>query len=160
MTAPEPLPYRPGVGILLFDAKGRVFLARRSDFADAWQMPQGGVDAGETPAEAALRELHEETGVASAEIVAETADWLSYDLPPELAAAMWGGRFRGQRQKWFAIRFLGEESEIDLGGTHGEFDRWRWAEPAQAIRLIVPFKRPLYEAVFRELAPWLRAAEP
>jgi putative (di)nucleoside polyphosphate hydrolase len=150
------LPYRLGVGIMLFDKKGRVFVARRVDAkADAWQMPQGGIDGDEEPRAAALRELEEEIGTANAIILAESRDWHAYDLPPHLIGRVWGGRFRGQRQKWFAARFLGQDSEIDLDTAHPEFDAWQWVALAKLPALIVPFKRDLYMALvedFRHLA--------
>jgi len=144
----DALPYRRGVGIALFNAKGKVFVAQRLDSpGPAWQMPQGGIDKGETPLDAAWRELHEETGVTSAELIAESDGWLSYDLPPELAATLWKGKYRGQEQKWYAFRFTGKESEIDIAGEHPEFSEWKWADFRTTPELIVPFKRPLYEKV-------------
>jgi putative (di)nucleoside polyphosphate hydrolase len=124
------------------------------DGLSAWQMPQGGIDADETPTEAASRELYEETGTDKAEIIAETRDWLCYDLPAPLAATSWGGRYRGQRQKWFLMRFLGEDIDIDLTRHEAEFDVWKWVDPAELPGLIVDFKRPVYIALldkFREL---------
>ncbi|MBI1243522.1 MAG: RNA pyrophosphohydrolase [Alphaproteobacteria bacterium] len=150
--------YRPGVGILLFDLKGRAFVGERNDAPGAWQMPQGGIDAGEEPRAAAMRELAEETGVSAAEFVGETEDWLTYDLPAELAARVWDGRYAGQTQKWFAARFLGTDADIDLDAHEAEFDRWRWAELETLPDLIVPFKRKLYEAILEELAPVVRAS--
>lgn len=149
--------YRPGVGILLFDPAGRAFVGQRNDAPGAWQMPQGGIDEAENPRAAALRELAEETGVRAAEIVGETQDWIAYDLPAELASRMWGGRFAGQRQKWFAARFTGTDADIDLDAHEAEFDAWRWVALDELAGLIVPFKRPLYEAVVAELAPFVRA---
>ena len=146
---PSALPYRKGVGILLLNGEGRVFVGRRIDTtAEAWQLPQGGIDPGETPQEAALRELEEETGARSVEIIAESRDWLSYDLPPELAGKVWGGRYRGQQQKWFAMRFLGGDGDINIETEHPEFNAWRWAGPAELPQQIVAFKRPLYDATF------------
>jgi putative (di)nucleoside polyphosphate hydrolase len=116
----------------------------------AWQMPQGGIDAGETPTQAALRELYEETGTDKAEIVAETRGWLHYDLPPPIAVTAWRGRFRGQRQKWFLMRFEGEDSDIDLTRHDAEFDLWKWVAPAELPGLIVAFKRPVYVALLDE----------
>jgi putative (di)nucleoside polyphosphate hydrolase len=156
--------YRPGVGIMLVDSAGRVLVARRIDkAAEAWQMPQGGIDAGETPEEAALRELEEEVGTRKAEIVAES-DWLPYDLPEELRDKLWGGRYRGQRQKWFLCRFTGDDRDILLDRhVHPEFNAWRWVEPAELPALIVPFKRALYERVLAEfhdhLVNWRAAAD-
>jgi putative (di)nucleoside polyphosphate hydrolase len=149
----ESLPYRPCVGILLLDARGRVWVGRRADHggaADAegpgtwWQMPQGGMDEGEKPEAAALRELYEETGVRSVHVLGRSRDWLLYDLPPELVGVAWEGRYRGQKQIWFAMRLEGDESEIDIGPRDGhaaEFDAWRWADVAELPRLVVPFKR-------------------
>jgi putative (di)nucleoside polyphosphate hydrolase len=152
------LPYRLGVGIMLFDKEGRVFVARRIDAkADAWQMPQGGIDGDEAPRAAALRELEEEIGTANAMILAESRDWHAYDLPPHLIERVWGGRFRGQRQKWFAARFLGADAEIDLDTAHPEFDAWQWVEVERLASLIVPFKRKLYTALISEFGHLARA---
>lgn len=149
------LPYRRGVGILLLNSDRRIFVGRRIDQrAEAWQMPQGGIDAGEDPAAAAMRELAEEIGTDKAEIIAESAGWIRYDLPEDIAGRVWGGRYRGQEQKWFLLRFAGSDTDIDLeGGGHPEFDAWRWVRLEEAPNLIVPFKRPLYEAVVAEFAP-------
>ena len=156
--------YRPCVGIMLLNARNEVWVGRRADIAQPeghphwWQMPQGGIDDDEDTAAAALRELREETGVCSATILAESAQWHYYDLPPHLQGVAWGGRWCGQRQRWFAMRFTGADSEIDIGGNHGhkaEFDAWRWAPLPDLIGLIVPFKRDVYEKVveeFRHLA--------
>jgi putative (di)nucleoside polyphosphate hydrolase len=152
------LPYRPCVGLLLLNPAGKVFVGRRIDSVqeadNIWQMPQGGIDAGETPREAALRELHEEIGTDKAEIVAESRHWLHYDLPPHLVGKVWKGRYRGQKQRWFALRFLGEDSDIDLATAHPEFDAWQWVELDDVPDLVIPFKRDTYRAVvseFREL---------
>jgi putative (di)nucleoside polyphosphate hydrolase len=122
----------------------------------AWQMPQGGIDPGETPREAALRELKEETGTDKAVVLGESRDWLHYDLPEGLAGGIWGGRYRGQRQKWFAMRFTGEDGDIDPAATeHPEFDAWEWVAPELLPDLIVPFKRPLYRDILAEFhAHW------
>lgn len=158
----ERRPYRRGVGIVLLDARGLVFAGRRLDASlDAWQMPQGGVDEGESAQDAALRELKEEVGTTNATILAETEEWLAYDLPPGLRDRVWGGRYRGQMQKWFAMRFLGEDDEIDIATAHPEFSAWRWFEAEELLRGIVPFKRALYERVFTEFRRFLgRRAEP
>ena len=145
------LPYRRGVGIVLFNDQGRVFVAQRLDNpGPAWQMPQGGIDEGEQPIDAAWRELHEETGIKSAKMLAESSGWLRYDLPPDLAKTLWKGRYRGQEQKWYAFRFTGAESEIDIAGEHPEFSAWKWADFRQVPELIVPFKRDLYRQVVAE----------
>ena len=154
------LPYRPGVGVMLLDRAGRVFVAQRIDTSsDAWQMPQGGIDDDESPRQAALRELREEVGTAKAEIIAEARDWTRYDFPAELVPKRWGGRFRGQEQKWFALRFLGTDADIDIATEEPEFRAWRWADLAELPDLIVPFKRRMYEdliAEFGHLAAGLR----
>ncbi len=147
------LPYRSGVGIVVFNSDGHVFVGRRIDqTAETWQMPQGGIDPGETPIQAALRELEEETGIRSVEILAETSDWLVYDLPPELLGKAWKGRYRGQRQKWFAARMTGPESEIDLATSHPEFNAWRWMPIDQIEAQAVAFKRDLYREIVAQFA--------
>ena len=148
------LPLRRCVGIMVLNDDGRVLVAQRSDrTSDAWQMPQGGIDAGETPRQAALRELEEEIGTANVVIIGETPGWLDYELPPDLVGRVWRGRYRGQKQKWFAVRFLGDDSEINLDrGAHTEFDHWRWLEPALLPEVIVPFKKAVYEALLVEFA--------
>ena len=151
------LPYRPCVGVMLADARGRVFVGERIDTPGAWQMPQGGIDKGETPRAAALRELEEETSVAKALVTveAEHPDWIVYDLPPELVGKVWKGRFRGQRQKWFLMRYRGRDDQIALDTKHPEFSAWRWAAPDEVPALIVPFKRDVYNRVLTAFAPQL-----
>lgn len=158
---PTTLPYRPGVGLMLFNQEGAVFAARRIDTpADAWQMPQGGIDEGETPAQAALRELEEEIGTGKAEIIGESAVWLTYDLPADLVGKAWKGRYRGQTQKWFALRFTGRDSDINIQTEHPEFAEWRWVPFDQLVALIVPFKRDIYRAVCQEFAAIARSFRP
>ena len=156
MAAVDDLPYRSGVGVVLFNAEGHVFVGRRIDqSSEAWQLPQGGIDEGEKPKEAARRELKEEIGTDKVKFIAETSDWISYDLPPELVGHVWKGRYRGQKQKWFAARFVGADRDIDIATKHPEFDAWRWVPIDQLSALIVPFKRDLYRRVvdeFRHLA--------
>jgi putative (di)nucleoside polyphosphate hydrolase len=140
-------PYRRGVGIVLVNAKGRVFVAERIDTKDAWQMPQGGIDKGETPREAALRELHEETGTDKARIIGVTRSWLRYDLPADLQSKVWKGKYRGQEQKWFLMRFTGIDADINLETGHPEFARWKWMALSHVPRAIVGFKREIYKQV-------------
>jgi len=144
--------YRPAVGIMLLNPLGKVFVGRRLDMpaTPAWQMPQGGIDAGETPRQAAFRELREEIGTAEAEIIGESRGWLQYDLPAELAGTVWGGRYHGQRQKWFLMSFTGRDSDINLATDHPEFDTWQWVAPMRLPELIVPFKRQLYTEILAE----------
>jgi putative (di)nucleoside polyphosphate hydrolase len=144
MTAPEK-PYRQGVGVVLLNDVGKVFVAQRIDTTEpAWQMPQGGIDKGEDPYAAASRELEEETGVTSATLIAETNDWLRYDLPSDLQAKMWKGKYRGQEQKWYLMRFTGTDDEINLDTEHPEFSEWKWANFRTIPELIVEFKQDLY----------------
>ncbi len=150
----EGLPYRPGVGIMLLNKNSQVFVAKRIDTAeDAWQMPQGGIKNGEDPRQAALRELKEEVGTSSVKIIAESQQWLQYDLPSGFVSKVWKGRFRGQRQKWFALRFLGEDHDINIHTTKPEFDAWKWVNSADLLDLIVPFKRGLYGKIIEEFSP-------
>jgi putative (di)nucleoside polyphosphate hydrolase len=152
---PGEMTYRPCVGVMLLNGQGRVWFGRRSDKINDegtghwWQMPQGGIDEGEDPKLACLRELYEETGVRSAHVIAEAPEWFNYDLPEHLIGKSWGGRYRGQTQKWFALRFTGEDSEIDLKppGHKQEFDLWRWATMDEIVRDVVPFKREVYQKV-------------
>lgn len=152
------LPYRPAAGVMLLNAENKVFVAQRLDSTlEAWQMPQGGLDPGEEPRAGALRELEEETGIPArltAEIACATEE-LFYDLPDDLVGKMWKGKYRGQRQTWFLLRFLGTDADIDLETPHPEFRAWKWAEPGDLPDMIVPFKRRLYEDVLREFAAFL-----
>jgi putative (di)nucleoside polyphosphate hydrolase len=153
--------YRPAVGIMLLNGDGAVFVGRRIDMPlglDAWQMPQGGIDPGESPRQAALRELKEEVGTDKAEFLAESRTWRHYDVPPEIGSRLWSGRYRGQRQKWFAMRFTGTDADIDVATEHPEFDAWRWVAAMQLPELIVPFKRQLYLDVLDEFRGHCRRA--
>lgn len=155
---PEGLPYRPCAGVVLMNAEGLVFAGQRIDMPGAWQMPQGGIDGDETPRDAALRELTEETGVSpdKVEVLAETPGWVYYDLPPELLGKVWKGRYGGQRQKWVLMRFLGEDADIRIDTDHPEFQEWRWMPPTALLENIVPFKRGVYEEVLAAFQGWLR----
>jgi putative (di)nucleoside polyphosphate hydrolase len=157
--------YRPNVGAMLFNREGLVFVGQRNDVNDiekdsgSWQMPQGGIDEGEDPRRAVLRELKEETGTDKAEIVAETEGWFRYDIPSIVTGKLWHGKYKGQRQKWFALRFLGGDADIDIAAHDPpEFAGWKWANLDELSSLIVPFKRDVYAAVIRELGPAVRAA--
>ena len=158
MIEPDSLPYRPCVGVVLIDARGLVFAGPRIDSpSPAWQMPQGGIDEGETPREAAYRELWEETGVTrdKVEFVGKTHGWVTYDLPPELLGKVWGGKYRGQRQKWFLFRFKGQDADVKIASEHPEFSTWRWILVDEMVESIVPFKRAVYEEVVRSFRAYL-----
>ncbi|MCX7379653.1 MAG: RNA pyrophosphohydrolase [Alphaproteobacteria bacterium] len=159
MIDPTTLPYRPNVGAVLFDRRGMVFVARRADFPNAegpaggWQLPQGGIDANEDPRGAVLRELAEEIGTDRAEIIGEQPEWFTYDLPPELLGVALGGQFRGQRQRWYALRFTGRDADIRLDADPDpEFDAWQWTTLDSLPALAVPFKRAIYEVLARDFA--------
>src|SRR5258707_10108162 len=168
MPSHESLPYRPCGGMMVLNRAGLVFVGRRTDgpeHVDAthvWQMPQGGIDEDEDPYQAALRELFEETNIRSVEKLGEVADWLAYDIPRDIVGEAWGGKYRGQKQKWYALRFTGEDSEIDIahpaGGHKPEFAEWRWERLASVVRLVVPFKRPVYERLVKDFARFARDA--
>lgn len=156
MKTIDDLPYRPCAGVMLLNRDVQVFVGQRLDSAaDAWQMPQGGIDPGESPEDAAIRELEEETGIAPhlVDIVARSAGEHLYDLPPHLMGRMWGGRYRGQRQTWFLMRFGGTDEDVNIATKHQEFREWRWVAPDRLESLIVPFKKELYRNVVAEFAP-------
>ena len=157
-TAPyEQRPYRPCVGIFLLNNDGLVFAGRRIDSrAEAWQMPQGGIDAGESPLQACMREMREEIGTNTAELVSQHDDWLYYDIPLPLADRLWQGRYKGQKQKWMALRFTGDDSDINIATEEPEFCEWKWLSPHDLVNLAVPFKRDVYQNVLAAFAPYLK----
>jgi len=151
------LPYRQCVGLVLFNPEGKVFVGERLDNQGAWQMPQGGIDDGETIEEAAIREMREETGTDKAEIVYVSDNVLTYDLPDHLLGKLWSGRYKGQEQRWAALRFTGEDHEVTLyDKVHPEFSSWKWVELGDVCEMIVPFKRATYEAVIEEFGPVIK----
>jgi putative (di)nucleoside polyphosphate hydrolase len=155
MKSRTALPYRPCAGVMLVNRDGKVFVGQRLDSTlEAWQMPQGGLDPGEEPRAAAIRELGEETGIAAdlVELIAEAPKELTYDLPDELIGRIWSGKWRGQRQRWFLFRFLGEDSDVNIATAYPEFRAWRWADPAELPHSIVEFKRALYEELLEIFA--------
>nr|WP_114966604.1 RNA pyrophosphohydrolase [Alkalilacustris brevis] len=159
-AAHDRLPYRPCVGVMLINRDGLIFAGQRFDSAiPAWQMPQGGIDSGEDPRTAALRELEEETGIppGQVDILDETEDWMRYDLPDHLVGKIWGGDYRGQEQRWFLMRFTGTDSEIALDTEHPEFSEWRWLRAAELLEGIVPFKRDVYARLIERFRPHLAA---
>jgi len=150
--------YRRGVGVMLINAEGHVWVGRRIDNRDeAWQMPQGGLDAGETSWDGALRELTEETGIAAhlVEKLADHPERLRYDIPEAIASRLWGGKWKGQVQDWYLCRFTGADSDVDIATEHPEFSHWKWGEPDLLPELIVPFKRDLYRAILEGFRPFL-----
>ena len=161
MIDPNTLPYRPCAGIMLLNREGKVFVGQRINATlEAWQMPQGGIDPGEDAHDTAVRELGEETGIAPHHValIAAAPEELVYDLPPDMIGKVWKGRYRGQRQHWFLFRFLGADGDVDIATAHPEFRAWRWIDPDDLPRMIVPFKRALYEQVLAAFRPHLGAA--
>ena len=156
-TGPGGLPYRPCAGVVLINREGLIFSGQRIEMPGAWQMPQGGIDKGETPRQAALRELVEETGVTQnkVSVLSETPDWVYYDLPPELLGKAWKGKYGGQRQKWLALEFLGQDSDVQIATAHPEFDRWQWIKAEALLENIVPFKRDVYAQVLTAFRQYL-----
>ena len=162
MPAYDQLPYRPCAGVMVLNSAGHAFIGRRTsgpehlDPTHVWQMPQGGIDEDEDPYKAALRELYEETSIRSVQKLGEIAEWLTYDIPPRLASDAWGGKYRGQKQKWYALRFTGNDGEINIsepgGGHEPEFVEWRWVAMRELADLVVPFKRSIYERVVKEFS--------
>lgn len=145
------LPYRPCVGLMILNPQNQVFVAKRIDTrSEAWQMPQGGIDEGENPQQAALREMKEEIGTDNADFIAETQGWLEYDLPHHLVPQLWEGKYRGQKQKWYALRYLGDDSDIDINTDTPEFTEWKWVDMAALPDIIVPFKRQLYTQIVEQ----------
>lgn len=155
---PTTLPYRPCVGVILLNSEGHVFVGERIDTPGAWQMPQGGIDEGEDPKAAALRELWEETGATTDLVTIEgsTTDWLTYDLPDHLLGKVWQGKFRGQKQLWYVMRFKGVDSDINIAKEYPEFSKWKWQDSSKLVEEIVPFKRDIYAALVVEFSDLFR----
>ncbi len=158
MAHPNPALYRPCAGIALLNKDNHLFMGKRLDSsAEAWQMPQGGIDDGETPEQALWREMMEEIGTTHGQLEYTIPDWLYYDLPDALQGRLWGGAYKGQRQKWFIVRFTGHDSDINITTPHPEFISWQWVAPEQVMDLIVPFKRDVYTIVLEHLRRHLQA---
>ncbi len=154
----DKLPYRPNVGIMVVNKDGHIFVAKRIDhYSDAWQMPQGGIEPDENLQTAALRELHEETGISDnkVDLVAEIEEWITYDLPTNLIPQLWNGKYRGQKQKWFLMKFLGDDADIDIETQHPEFSSWKWIAPEELPQTIVSFKRDVYVRVLDEFQSFI-----
>ena len=152
----ESLPYRPCAGMMVLNKNGQVFVGKRLDMVtEHWQMPQGGIDPGEDPLKAAIRELDEEIGTQNVKLIYRLDEWLKYDLPENLIGKVWKGKYRGQKQKWFLFRFLGEDREINIETHHPEFSEWQWVEFSELPSLIVPFKRDLYETILQKFSPYI-----
>jgi len=151
------LDYRLGVGLMIINKSKKIFVAKRIDSKTpfSWQMPQGGIDIGETPSKAAMREMEEEIGCGYGQILAETKHWYCYDLPPRLIHKMWDGQYKGQKQKWFLVRFTGEDKDINLQTEKPEFEKWKWVRHSQLMNIVIPFKKHLYQAVLNEFIHFL-----
>ncbi len=152
----DPSKYRKSVGIMLLNAKNEIFVGKRLDSSEAWQMPQGGIDHGESPETAAFRELFEETNILHAKIIYQSSQWLHYDLPEKIYKNLWNGMFIGQMQKWFLMKFEGQESEINIFKNHNEFADWKWVSQVKLLETIVPFKKDLYIKILEEFSPFLK----
>ncbi|MDX1924661.1 MAG: RNA pyrophosphohydrolase [Rickettsiaceae bacterium] len=153
----EDLPYRPCVGMMIVNKEKKIFVAKRTDTKNqAWQMPQGGIDLGETPSKAAFREMREEIGTDNGEIIAESSSWYCYDIPDFLVNKLWDGNYRGQKQKWFLIRFNGDDNEINLNTSTPEFCEWTWVNLEDLVDIIIPFKKKLYSAIVSEFSTFIK----